>query len=150
MAPGTSSKATAAAVIAVLAGTPLHETAARASIAPADLADAVAVYHAAGQEALDAQAPVGASHHQKIIVIDDDVAFVSGFDLAGSRWDTAEHAAATHLGPPLQQSEAAGIISAWWFTRKIPCWRLRCRPGPGSSSSHTTSGATPRCRSAIA
>jgi len=41
---------------------------------------------------LDDCHPVGASHHQKLIVIDDEVAFVSGFDLAGSRWDTSEHA----------------------------------------------------------
>jgi phospholipase D1/2 len=36
--------------------------------------------------------PVGASHHQKIIVVDDLVAFVGGFDLASCRWDTPGHA----------------------------------------------------------
>ncbi|MEP7275078.1 MAG: VTT domain-containing protein [Betaproteobacteria bacterium] len=41
---------------------------------------------------LDDHHPVGGSHHQKIIVVDDEVAFVSGFDLTGSRWDTSEHA----------------------------------------------------------
>ena len=41
---------------------------------------------------LDDRHPLGASHHQKVIVVDDEVAFVSGFDLAGSRWDTSEHA----------------------------------------------------------
>jgi phosphatidylserine/phosphatidylglycerophosphate/cardiolipin synthase-like enzyme/uncharacterized membrane protein YdjX (TVP38/TMEM64 family) len=41
---------------------------------------------------LDDRHPLGASHHQKIVVIDDRVAFVGGFDLAQSRWDTAEHA----------------------------------------------------------
>ena len=41
---------------------------------------------------LDDRHPLGASHHQKVIVVDDDVAFVSGFDLAPSRWDTSEHA----------------------------------------------------------
>jgi phosphatidylserine/phosphatidylglycerophosphate/cardiolipin synthase-like enzyme/uncharacterized membrane protein YdjX (TVP38/TMEM64 family) len=35
--------------------------------------------------------PVGACHHQKIVVIDDQVAFVGGFDLASFRWDTSEH-----------------------------------------------------------
>ncbi len=35
--------------------------------------------------------PVGACHHQKIVVIDDRVAFVGGFDLASYRWDTSEH-----------------------------------------------------------
>jgi uncharacterized membrane protein YdjX (TVP38/TMEM64 family)/phosphatidylserine/phosphatidylglycerophosphate/cardiolipin synthase-like enzyme len=41
---------------------------------------------------LDDHHPVGASHHQKVIVVDDAVAFVSGFDLTGHRWDTSEHA----------------------------------------------------------
>ncbi|MGE0822086.1 MAG: VTT domain-containing protein [Candidatus Binatia bacterium] len=37
--------------------------------------------------------PVGASHHQKIIVIDDAVAFVGGIDLTRNRWDTPAHQA---------------------------------------------------------
>jgi phosphatidylserine/phosphatidylglycerophosphate/cardiolipin synthase-like enzyme/membrane protein DedA with SNARE-associated domain len=41
---------------------------------------------------LDDKHPVGASHHQKIVVIDDRLAFVGGFDLTSSRWDTPEHA----------------------------------------------------------
>jgi phospholipase D1/2 len=41
---------------------------------------------------LDDDHPVGASHHQKIIVVDGLVAFVGGFDLASCRWDTPEHA----------------------------------------------------------
>ena len=40
---------------------------------------------------LDDRHPLGASHHQKVVVVDDTVAFVSGFDLAPSRWDTSEH-----------------------------------------------------------
>lgn len=40
---------------------------------------------------LDDRHPVGASHHQKLIVIDDSVGFVSGFDLTINRWDTPEH-----------------------------------------------------------
>ena len=40
---------------------------------------------------LDDRHPVGASHHQKVIVIDDALAFVSGFDLTRCRWDTSEH-----------------------------------------------------------
>ncbi len=40
---------------------------------------------------LDANHPTGGSHHQKFIVVDDSVAFVSGFDLSRSRWDTCEH-----------------------------------------------------------
>lgn len=40
---------------------------------------------------LDDEIPVGSSHHQKIVVIDDTVAFVGGLDLTIRRWDTAEH-----------------------------------------------------------
>ena len=40
---------------------------------------------------LDDRHPVGASHHQKLIVVDDSVGFVSGFDLTFNRWDTPEH-----------------------------------------------------------
>jgi phospholipase D1/2 len=40
---------------------------------------------------LDAHHPTGGSHHQKVVVVDDSVAFVSGFDLSRSRWDTSEH-----------------------------------------------------------
>ena len=35
--------------------------------------------------------PVGASHHQKIIVVDDRLAFCGGIDLTGHRWDTSAH-----------------------------------------------------------
>jgi phosphatidylserine/phosphatidylglycerophosphate/cardiolipin synthase-like enzyme/uncharacterized membrane protein YdjX (TVP38/TMEM64 family) len=42
--------------------------------------------------ALDANHPVGASHHQKIVVVDDRLAFVGGIDLTSCRWDTSEHA----------------------------------------------------------
>jgi phospholipase D1/2 len=40
---------------------------------------------------LDGNHPSGASHHQKIVVIDDRVAFVGGIDLSRWRWDTSEH-----------------------------------------------------------
>ena len=37
--------------------------------------------------------PVGASHHQKIVVIDDSIAFSGGLDLTCRRWDTCAHEA---------------------------------------------------------
>jgi phosphatidylserine/phosphatidylglycerophosphate/cardiolipin synthase-like enzyme/uncharacterized membrane protein YdjX (TVP38/TMEM64 family) len=40
---------------------------------------------------LDDQHPVGACHHQKVIVVDDRVAFVGGLDLTRGRWDTTGH-----------------------------------------------------------
>lgn len=35
--------------------------------------------------------PVGACHHQKILVIDDTLAFCGGIDMTSDRWDTSEH-----------------------------------------------------------
>jgi len=35
--------------------------------------------------------PPGASHHQKIVVADDEIAFVGGIDLTKGRWDTPAH-----------------------------------------------------------
>jgi phospholipase D1/2 len=40
---------------------------------------------------LDAHHPVGASHHQKLVVVDDRVAFVGGLDITQRRWDRAVH-----------------------------------------------------------
>lgn len=42
--------------------------------------------------AVDNAHPTGAAHHQKIVVVDDVVAFCGGIDLTVSRWDTTEHA----------------------------------------------------------
>lgn len=39
----------------------------------------------------DGNHPVGASHHQKVVVIDDALAFVGGIDLSKWRWDTRAH-----------------------------------------------------------
>jgi phospholipase D1/2 len=41
---------------------------------------------------MDGRHPIGASQHQKVVVVDDAVAFVGGLDLTRSRWDTPEHA----------------------------------------------------------
>jgi phosphatidylserine/phosphatidylglycerophosphate/cardiolipin synthase-like enzyme/uncharacterized membrane protein YdjX (TVP38/TMEM64 family) len=40
---------------------------------------------------LDGKQAIGASHHQKFVVIDGSVAFIGGFDLTKCRWDTREH-----------------------------------------------------------
>lgn len=39
----------------------------------------------------DAAHPVGCSHHQKIVVIDDNFAVCGGIDMTSDRWDTPEH-----------------------------------------------------------
>ncbi|WP_396930639.1 phospholipase D-like domain-containing protein [Mycolicibacterium sp.] len=41
--------------------------------------------------AVDGAHPTGAVHHQKIVVIDDVMAFCGGMDLTLGRWDTSEH-----------------------------------------------------------
>ena len=41
---------------------------------------------------LDGHHPLGASHHQKIVVIDDCLAFCGGIDMTAGRWDTRAHA----------------------------------------------------------
>ena len=40
---------------------------------------------------MDNAVPFGSSQHQKLIVVDDSVAFTGGLDLALRRWDTSEH-----------------------------------------------------------
>lgn len=40
---------------------------------------------------LDGHHPTGSSHHQKIVVIDDCLAFCGGIDMTGDRWDTRAH-----------------------------------------------------------
>ena len=40
---------------------------------------------------LDGHHPTGGSHHQKIVVIDDCLAFCGGIDMTAERWDTREH-----------------------------------------------------------
>jgi phosphatidylserine/phosphatidylglycerophosphate/cardiolipin synthase-like enzyme len=39
----------------------------------------------------DSNHPIGATHHQKIVVIDDQIAFCGGIDMTTDRWDTPEH-----------------------------------------------------------
>lgn len=46
---------------------------------------------------LDDRHPPGASHHQKIVVLDDALAFVGGIDLTRGRWDRPEHRAVEPL-----------------------------------------------------
>jgi thiopeptide-type bacteriocin biosynthesis protein len=107
--------ATASGVLAVLAGVPLGQAAARIRMQPDDLADAIEAYQAAGYAALQAQAD-GSGWYQARVHFTD--------------WDTAEHTAATRLAPHLTRMQDDGMIAAWWFIRKAPCWRLRVQPGP--------------------
>lgn len=40
---------------------------------------------------LDDRLPLGSSHHQKLVVVDDCIAFCGGIDITGSRWDRSAH-----------------------------------------------------------
>lgn len=53
-------------------------------------------------------------------------------------WTTAETTAATHLAPVLRQAHTDGLITAWFFVRKSPCWRLRYQSNgdPAKSANH--------------
>ncbi|MFN7904079.1 MAG: phospholipase D-like domain-containing protein [Pseudobdellovibrionaceae bacterium] len=40
---------------------------------------------------LDKHHPLLSSHHQKFVVIDDQIAFIGGIDICENRWDTSHH-----------------------------------------------------------
>lgn len=40
----------------------------------------------------------------------------------------AEEAGFVHIGPEMARVESEGLIAAWFFIRKNPCWRLRFQP----------------------
>jgi phosphatidylserine/phosphatidylglycerophosphate/cardiolipin synthase-like enzyme/uncharacterized membrane protein YdjX (TVP38/TMEM64 family) len=40
---------------------------------------------------MDKQHPVGGSHHQKVVIVDHQLAFSGGLDITRGRWDTPEH-----------------------------------------------------------
>ena len=42
---------------------------------------------------LDDEVPIGSSQHQKLVVIDDTIAFTGGLDITVRRWDTSDHRA---------------------------------------------------------
>ncbi|MGH3928874.1 MAG: thiopeptide-type bacteriocin biosynthesis protein [Pseudonocardiaceae bacterium] len=113
------------AVLTVLTGTPLMEAAIAKGMEPADLAEAVEVYRRAGLQALEQQTASG--WWQLYIQFTD--------------WSNAEQAAADHLAPLLRHAEEDGLVAAWWFMRKHPCWRLRLQPGPAGRTMKAGLGA---------
>lgn len=46
---------------------------------------------------MDAAHPIGSAHHQKIVVIDDRLAFCGGIDMTVDRWDTGDHRDDNHF-----------------------------------------------------
>jgi phosphatidylserine/phosphatidylglycerophosphate/cardiolipin synthase-like enzyme len=57
----------------------------------------------------DAAHPLGCSHHQKLVVIDDRFAVCGGIDMTSSRWDTQEH-----LGKDLRRRKPNGRLYGPW------------------------------------
>jgi phospholipase D1/2 len=90
---------------------------------------------------LDDDLPPGASHHQKIVVVDDAVAFVGGIDVTIRRWDTSAHRiddpwrvdpAGVPYGPfhdvqAMVDGEAAAALAELARTRWV---RAACEPAP--------------------
>ncbi|MGR6913615.1 thiopeptide-type bacteriocin biosynthesis protein [[Actinomadura] parvosata] len=99
----------ATGVLTLLAGADLDTTATDIGVDPADLAEAAMVYQAAGLAALERRAE--ADWYQVRVEFPD--------------WSNPETVGATRLGPLLDQLQACGAVSGWWFLRKHPCWRLR-------------------------
>lgn len=56
----------------------------------------------------DSAHPLGASQHQKLVIIDDALAFSGGLDVTACRWDTREHrqADALRCDPSFEEYEA--------------------------------------------
>nr|WP_320010577.1 VTT domain-containing protein [uncultured Desulfobulbus sp.] len=85
---------------------------------------------------LDGEHPLGASQHQKMVVIDDTIAFAGGFDVSKWRWDTRAHKVDDErrtspdgdVYPPfhdvqmLVDGEAARAIATLAFER----WEIAC------------------------
>ena len=97
--------------------------------------------------------PVASSHHQKVVVIDDAIAFSGGLDLTIRRWDTPAHLAqhpgrVDHHGvpyPPFHDIQLlvdgpaaralAELVRERWFHRtgqRIPLTPVDTDPWPGA------------------
>ncbi|MFD5317558.1 thiopeptide-type bacteriocin biosynthesis protein [Streptomyces sp. NPDC127098] len=113
---GITLRNTEQAVLEVLTGTPLDAAASRADLAPTELATAVHLYQQAGRHAL--QQATDPTWWQLYLQF--------------PHWHDAEQTAVQHLAPLLNRAEAAGHITAWWYIRKRPCWRLRLCIRPGA------------------
>lgn len=59
--------------------------------------------------AFDGHHPVGACHHQKIVVIDEVIAFCGGIDVTDGRWDDRDHLSEN----PLRQLCDGTIAQPW-------------------------------------
>ncbi|HSF34411.1 MAG TPA: VTT domain-containing protein [Candidatus Tectomicrobia bacterium] len=113
--------------------------------------------HRRVQFRMDGAHPAGASHHQKLAVVDDAIAFVGGIDLTIRRWDSAEHRAqdprrvdpAGISYPPIHDvqvavdGEAARALGHLVRERWRRATGGRIRPSQGGKSDLWPSGLTP-------
>lgn len=100
-------------VLDVLNGVPPETVAAVIPTTTTDLNDAVSAYRTAGRYALDVRDRRWFQAHVQF-----------------PDWNTAERTAADRLLPRLRTAQHEGVITAWWYVRKHPYWRLRCSAGP--------------------
>jgi phosphatidylserine/phosphatidylglycerophosphate/cardiolipin synthase-like enzyme/membrane protein DedA with SNARE-associated domain len=78
----------------------------------------------------DHKTPFGASHHQKVIVVDDEIAFCGGMDIALGRWDRRQH----HLSVP-QREDPGGIFKPLGKNRYGPYHDIQAMvTGPAACS----------------
>jgi thiopeptide-type bacteriocin biosynthesis protein len=57
----------------------------------------------------------------------DDMPLWRQVNVSFPDWDLSEQTAATRLAPRLDGEEQ---VTAWWFIRKTPCWRIRYQAAP--------------------
>jgi phosphatidylserine/phosphatidylglycerophosphate/cardiolipin synthase-like enzyme len=94
---------------------------------------------------LDARERTMHCHHEKLVIVDDEVAFVGGIDLTsldGDRWDTCSHEAhgqlgwhdvATRLRGPAVQDVAEHFRRRWQEVAREPLPPARPQPPHGST-----------------
>lgn len=58
-------------------------------------------------------------------------------NVAFPHWATAERTALTHVAPRMAAAETEGLIAAWFFVRKAPCWRIRYQSADDPAKTET-------------
>ena len=102
----------------------------------------------------DATHPVAGSHHQKIVVIDDRLAFVGGLDLTNRRWDTPRHKAddprRTFNGERYPPFHDVMVASTARRRRLLPAWRGSVGTPPPDNGLHRLKSPAIRGRHSFA
>jgi len=100
---------------------------------------------------LDRCHPCGASHHQKVVVIDDALAFCGGSDLAPNRWDSIRHLdddprrqlPSGELYPPRHAITAVFDGPAAAAMGQLVCERWQCATGKLLARDHGAADVWP-------